>query len=102
MAASDLVVVSSLREGGPLIVAEALLVHKPVIATDVGMVREFIPEKYINGKYHVFGNFCSFGCAFAYNDNSINDYRRQIRDSLLKKLYKDIFNKKYKHSKILI
>ncbi|MDB0116267.1 glycosyltransferase [Acinetobacter pittii] len=47
LAASDLVVVSSLREGGPLIVAEALLVHKPVIATDVGMVREFIPEKYI-------------------------------------------------------
>ncbi|MGV2454484.1 glycosyltransferase [Acinetobacter seifertii] len=47
LAASDLVVVSSLREGGPLIVAEALLVHKPVIATDVGMVKEFIPEKYI-------------------------------------------------------
>ena len=46
-----------------------------------------------NNKYYVFGNFCSFGCAFAYNDNSINDYRRQIRDSLLKKLYKDIFNK---------
>ncbi|MFH4377447.1 glycosyltransferase, partial [Acinetobacter baumannii] len=34
LAASDLVMVSSLREGGPLIVAEALLVHKPVIATD--------------------------------------------------------------------
>jgi len=48
LAASDLVVVSSLKEGGPLIVAEALLVNKPVIATDVGMVREFIPEKYIS------------------------------------------------------
>ncbi|MBE4723669.1 glycosyltransferase [Acinetobacter baumannii] len=47
LAASDLVVVSSLKEGGPLIVAEALLVHKPIIATNVGMVREFIPEKYI-------------------------------------------------------
>jgi len=47
LATSDLVVVSSLKEGGPLIVAEALLVNKPVIATDVGMVREFIPEKYI-------------------------------------------------------
>ena len=53
----------------------------------------FLPEKYHNSKYYVFGNFCSFGCALAYNDNSINDYRRQIRDSLLKKLYKDIFNK---------
>ncbi|MBP2605554.1 glycosyltransferase [Acinetobacter calcoaceticus] len=48
LTASDLVVVSSLKEGGPLIVAEALLVNKPVIATDVGMVREFIPEKYIS------------------------------------------------------
>ncbi len=47
LAASDLVVVSSLREGGPLIVAEALLVHKPVIATDVGMVENLFQKKYM-------------------------------------------------------
>ncbi|WP_445116479.1 glycosyltransferase [Acinetobacter sp. WZC-1] len=47
LSSCDFVIVSSLKEGGPLVVAEALLQHKPVIATDVGMVRDFIPEKYI-------------------------------------------------------
>ena len=51
----------------------------------------FIPEKYVNGKYHVFGNFCSFSCVLAYND-TLNDYRKNIREGLIKKLYKDIFN----------
>ncbi len=45
--ACDFVVVSSRREGGPLVVAEALLMHKPIIATDVGMVEDFLPRKYI-------------------------------------------------------
>ena len=43
----DFVIVSSRREGGPLVVAEALLLHKPIISTDVGMVKDFIPNKYI-------------------------------------------------------
>jgi hypothetical protein len=51
----------------------------------------FLPEKFQNGKYYVFGNFCSFACIFAYNDN-LDDYRRNIRNVLIKKLYKDIFN----------
>jgi hypothetical protein len=51
----------------------------------------FLPEKFHNNKYYVFGNFCSFGCMFAYN-NSIDDYRRVIRTSLIKKMYTDIFN----------
>jgi len=51
----------------------------------------FLPEKYQDGKYHVFGNFCSFSCALAYNDN-LNDYRKGIREGLVKKMYKDIFN----------
>lgn len=48
---SDFVIVSSSREGGPLIVAEALLENKPVIATNVGMVRDFIPAQYIAKGY---------------------------------------------------
>jgi len=45
--ACDFLVISSRREGGPLVVAEALLMHKPIIATDVGMVEDFLPNKYI-------------------------------------------------------
>ncbi|MFW1807105.1 glycosyltransferase [Acinetobacter ursingii] len=48
---SDLVIVSSSREGGPLIVAEALLENKPVIATNVGMVSDFVPPQYIAKGY---------------------------------------------------
>lgn len=43
----DFMIISSRREGGPLVVAEALLMHKPIIATDVGMVEDFLPQKYI-------------------------------------------------------
>jgi hypothetical protein len=50
----------------------------------------FLPEKYHNGKFYVFGNFCSWGCMLAYN-NQIDEYRKQIRNSLIKKLYKDIY-----------
>lgn len=46
--ACDFVVVSSRREGGPLVVAEALLMQKPIISTDVGMVEDFIPPIYIS------------------------------------------------------
>jgi hypothetical protein len=51
----------------------------------------FLPEKYQNNNYYVFGNFCSFSCAFAYNDD-LDDYRRNIRNALIKKLYTDIFH----------
>jgi hypothetical protein len=51
----------------------------------------FLPEKYVNNKYHVFGNFCSFSCVLAYNE-TLNDYRKHIREGLIRKLYKDIFN----------
>lgn len=44
---SSFVIVSSLKEGGPIVVAEALLLHRPVIATNVGMAKEFIPRAYI-------------------------------------------------------
>lgn len=51
----------------------------------------FLPEKFQNNKYYVFGNFCSFACVFAYNDG-MDDYRRNIRNALIKKLYTDIFH----------
>lgn len=51
----------------------------------------FLPEKFQNNKYYVFGNFCCFSCMFSYNDN-IDDYRRTTRNSLIKKMYFDIFH----------
>jgi len=38
----EVLIVSSLREGGPYTLAEALLLNRPVIGTDVGVMREFI------------------------------------------------------------
>ncbi len=51
----------------------------------------FLPEHYKNDKYFVFGNFCSFSCMLAYNDN-LDDYRKSVRNSLIKQLYRDIFD----------
>lgn len=50
----------------------------------------FLPEHYKDEKYFVFGNFCSFSCMLAYNDN-LDDYRKSVRSSLIKQLYRDIF-----------
>ena len=44
----DFVIITSQKEGGPLVLAEALSIHRPVISTNVGMVPEFIPKKYIS------------------------------------------------------
>lgn len=43
----EALIVSSLREGGPYTLSEALLLHRPVIGTDVGMMREFIPQQFL-------------------------------------------------------
>ena len=51
----------------------------------------FIPEKYIDEKYHVFGCFCSYNCALSYNLN-MNDYNVGNRHSLLKRLHNTIYN----------
>ncbi len=51
----------------------------------------FIPEKYVDDKYYVFGCFCSFNCSAAYNV-SMNDYKVWDRHSLIKKLYNTLFN----------
>ena len=50
----------------------------------------FIPDRLCDGKYYVFGCFCTYSCAMAYNLN-MNDYRVSIRTSLIKKLAQEIF-----------
>lgn len=47
MQQADFLVISSRNEGGPYTLAEALLVHCPVISTDVGMVAEVLPAELI-------------------------------------------------------
>jgi hypothetical protein len=51
----------------------------------------FIPDRYFDGIYYVFGCFCSFSCASAYNVD-LNDYRTGIRGGLIKKMYNTIFS----------
>lgn len=51
----------------------------------------FMPEHYRNSIYYVFGNFCSFSCMLAYNDN-MDDYKKSGRAVLIKQLYREIFN----------
>ena len=46
----------------------------------------------------MFGNFCSFSCVLAYND-TLNDYRKNIREGLIKKLLRENLNQ-LKFSKI--
>lgn len=46
----------------------------------------FLPEKYIDDKFHVVGWFCSLNCAVAYN-LSMGDYNTSERHSLLKLMY---------------
>lgn len=50
-----------------------------------------IPERYNRDVFYVFGCFCTFNCAAAYNSN-IGDYKVRERYSLLKKLYSIIHN----------
>ena len=58
-----------------------------------------LPEKYINDTFHLYGCFCSFNCAQAYNLNT-NDNKIWERYSLLNFLKKkicDLNNIKYKN-----
>ena len=59
----------------------------------------FIPIKYYNNKFHVFGCFCSYNCAAAYSLN-LNDYKAAERHSLLKKLYSKVSGEPCENIKI--
>lgn len=50
----------------------------------------FIPEKFQNDRYHVFGCFCSYNCAASYN-LKMDDSCVWNRYSLLKKMYNKIY-----------
>lgn len=50
-----------------------------------------LPDHFKNNTFYVFGNFCSFSCMLAYNDN-LDDYRKSVRTGLIKQLYKNVFN----------
>jgi len=47
MAAADGLIISSRFEGGPYTLPEALLTHTPILSTDVGMVKDFMPAELI-------------------------------------------------------
>ena len=51
----------------------------------------FIPEKYNDNIYYVFGCFCSFNCAASYNLHYLNDSRTNSRYTLIQNLYNKIF-----------
>lgn len=46
----------------------------------------YIPNFYRNGKFYVFGNFCSFNCARTYNNKMLKDYKCKTRFALLQTL----------------
>lgn len=50
----------------------------------------FIPDRICDDTYYVFGCFCSYSCALAYN-LELNDSRTSIRTSLIKQICKMIF-----------
>lgn len=52
----------------------------------------FIPDRYVNDKFYVFGCFCTYNCAMAYNLN-MSDYKVALRNSLIKELFNRIFGK---------
>jgi hypothetical protein len=61
----------------------------------------FLPDKYYDNKFYVFGCFCSFECAAAYNLNSGDSYMWN-RYSLLKRLYSAIHKHTQEHEEISI
>jgi hypothetical protein len=54
-----------------------------------------LPEKFHEGKYYVFGCFCSYNCALAYNLD-MDDYKTNERTSLLSYLYNEVYKNNIK------
>ena len=59
----EALIVSSLREGGPYTLAESLLLQRPVLGTNVGMMAEFVPADFL----------CETGSSISLN-NLIGNY----------------------------
>jgi hypothetical protein len=53
----------------------------------------FVPEKYVNGKFYVFGCFCSYNCALSYIMKD-DEYKVSNRVSLIKRLYSELYETK--------
>jgi hypothetical protein len=60
----------------------------------------YLVEKYYDGIYYVFGNFCCVSCALAYNVYFIKDTKMSERERLTIAFYKHMFNPnvKFKHA----
>jgi len=54
-------------------------------------ISKHIPEKYHDGKYYVFGNFCQYECALAYILKD-DEYKMPTRVSLIKRLYAELYD----------
>lgn len=50
-----------------------------------------LPEKYVNGEYHVRGCFCSFNCMMAYNVKWLRDSKMNERTALIIRMYRDYY-----------
>lgn len=50
----------------------------------------FIPDRLVGDTYYIFGNFCCFNCALAYN-NDMHDSRIRNRTLLLQKLCREVY-----------
>lgn len=56
----------------------------------------FLPCKYDDKGYYVYGVFCSFNCALAYNNNETHDFKKNERASLLHKLQEEMYGESQK------
>jgi glycosyltransferase involved in cell wall biosynthesis len=64
LAAADLVVIPSVWESGPLVLAEALLLCRPVVATPVGLVPEVVRDR-VSGRIVPIGDARALADAIA-------------------------------------
>jgi hypothetical protein len=74
------------KETGDLIIPEHTTCACLWDTYEINGTPVFLPEKYIDEKFHVVGWFCSLNCAVAYNLN-MGDYNTSERHSLLKLMY---------------
>ena len=59
----------------------------------------FMPDKFHDNAFHVYGCFCSFNCKLAYNLKYLNDHRMMERYCLIMKMYRIIYDI-YEESKL--